>query len=83
MSFHYTPAAVVSIVGAVVAVAVSFGLHLTQENIRSIMTLVGLVAAGITIGGGLKSSAMLKAGVHPRQAEYAARASGQAKPRTR
>lgn len=64
---HFTPATLVSAVGAAISLAVSFGLHLTQQNISSIETLVGLVAAGIMIGGGVKSGAMLRAGIHPAQ----------------
>lgn len=65
VNWHLTPAIVVSAIGAVIALAVSFGLHMTQANIDSIMKLVGLVAGGIIVGGGVKSAAMLRQGIHP------------------
>lgn len=68
LKWHFTPAVVVAAVGAAIAVAVSFGLHLTQENIDSIMKLIGLVAGGIVVGGGVKTSAMLHMGIFPGQA---------------
>lgn len=61
---HFTPATILSLVGAIIAVALSFGLHLTQQNIESIMTLVGLITGGIVAGGAFKSSGMLLAGRH-------------------
>jgi hypothetical protein len=62
---HFTSATIVAAIAAAIALAVSFGLHLTEENIRSITTLVGLVFGGITFGGGIKSGAMIEAGAHP------------------
>jgi hypothetical protein len=60
---HFTPATVVSLAGAVIAVAVSFGVSMTQANIDSIMTLVGLIAGGIVLGGAAKSHAMITKGI--------------------
>lgn len=65
--FHFTSATIVSAIGAAMAVAVSFGLHLTPENKSSILTLVGLIAGGVTIGGAVKSRALLDTGEHPLQ----------------
>jgi hypothetical protein len=62
---HFTPATLVSLIGAVISLLVSFGLHLTQQNIDSVMTLVGLVAAGITLGGAQISRAAIMARTHP------------------
>ena len=64
-AFHLTPALLVAIIGGAISVAVSFGLHMTQENIDSIMKLVGLIASGLVIGGAAKSQAMLMQGTHP------------------
>jgi hypothetical protein len=63
---HFTPAAFVSLVGGIAAFAVSCGLGLTQQNVDSIMTLVGLVAAGVTLGGAQISRAAVMARTHPR-----------------
>lgn len=67
VSWHYSPAVAVAVVAAVIAVAVSFGLHMTQENIDSVLKLVGLILGGIVVGGGFKSGGMLAGGVHPLQ----------------
>lgn len=69
---HYSAAVVVSIIAAALAVLVSFGAHLTQENIHSILILVGLIAGGITVGGGIVTGLSIHArslerahGLHP------------------
>lgn len=62
---HFTPAALVSGLSAALALAAGYGLHMTQANIDSLLTLVGLVSAGMVVGGGVKSAAMLRAGTHP------------------
>jgi intracellular septation protein A len=64
LGLHFTQASIVALVGAVIACAVSFGFHLTQENIQSILTLVGLVAGGLTFGGGVKSAGLIDVGAH-------------------
>lgn len=70
---HLTPAVIISAVGALLAVAVSFGLDLSQANIDSIMKLVGLISGGLLVGGGLSSGAMIAEGVHPKQTELTRR----------
>lgn len=62
---HFTPAALVAAVGGIISLVVSFGLHLTQQNIDSVNLLVGLVAAGIIGGGAAVSHGAFRAGVHP------------------
>lgn len=62
---HFTPAVFVSAVGEAITLAAGYGLHLTQENINSIQTLVGLIAAGLVVGGAITSNAAIRAGVHP------------------
>lgn len=66
-NFTFTPAVIVSIIGAGLALAVSFGFHISQDNIDSIMRLVGLIAGGIVVGGAVKSNAMLDRGINPLQ----------------
>lgn len=67
VGFHFTPATIVAIASAAVAAAVSFGLRLSPSSIHSILLLVGLIAGGVAVGGGIKSQAMLRAGIHPAQ----------------
>jgi hypothetical protein len=78
-AFHFTPAVIVSAIGSALALAVSFGLHLTEEDIASIMRLVELIGSGIVLGGAAKSHALLRAGIHPlltRDANYRAPGTG-------
>lgn len=70
---HLTPAIIISVVGSLIAVAVSFGLDLSQANIDSIMKLVGLISGGLIVGGGLSSGAMIAEGVHPNQVDLSRR----------
>ena len=60
ISFDFTAAALVSMLGAALAVAVSFGCHLTQDNIHTVLTTVGIVLSLISVGGGIKSAALIK-----------------------
>jgi hypothetical protein len=61
---HFTPATLISLVGGLITLLVSFGVHMTQQNIDSLMTLVGLLAGGIVLGGSQVSRALLLAGTH-------------------
>jgi len=62
---HFTPATVLSLVGGAISIAVSFGVSMSQQNIDSVMTLVGLLVGGIVLGGSQVSKSMIDAGTHP------------------
>lgn len=63
---RFSGATLVAGVGAIVSLVVSFGLHMSQQNIDSLNTLVALVGAGIVAGGAQVSRAALLTGTHPK-----------------
>lgn len=63
---RFSGATMVAGAGAVLSLVVSFGLHMSQDNIDSLNTLVALIGAGIVAGGAQVTHAAVRAGVHPR-----------------
>jgi hypothetical protein len=63
LKFNYTLASLLAILGSLAAVAVSFGLHLTQDNIHSVLLVVGVVGGTVAAGGGAKDAALIHAQV--------------------
>lgn len=65
--FHYTTATLLAIITAAITLATTLGLNISHDTRDAILQLAGLILGGIVIGGSVKSSAMMRAGIHPLQ----------------